>query len=294
MTIAATLQDSQARLCGAAIADARIEAEVLLAHALGVGRETLLARLQEPVAADVATRFEGLVTRRLAHEPTAYIVGHREFYGLKFACSPAALIPRPETELLVEEALRWLRSHGSRPGRIIDVGTGNGAIAVALAVNARKVRVTAVDVSRAALRLARRNAAAHSVAGRIDFVQGDLLSALAEPCELIVANLPYVPTQLYRKLAPELRDHEPEGALHAGRGGTAIIETLLTQAGERLRPGGLLLVEHAWNQGRRLREAARAVFPNAQIETKRDLAGRERVLIVEAGGSKMEGRTSNF
>lgn len=267
---------------------------MLLAHALGVGRETLLARLQEPVAADVATRFEGLVTRRLAHEPTAYIVGHREFYGLKFACSPAALIPRPETELLVEEALRWLRSHGSRPGRIIDVGTGNGAIAVALAVNARKVRVTAVDVSRAALRLARRNAAAHSVAGRIDFVQGDLLSALAEPCELIVANLPYVPTQLYRKLAPELRDHEPEGALHAGRGGTAIIETLLTQAGERLRPGGLLLVEHAWNQGRRLREAARAVFPNAQIETKRDLAGRERVLIVEAGGSKMEGRTSNF
>lgn len=284
MTIAETLRDAKAGLCAAGIDDARIEAEVLLAHALGVGRETLLARLQEPLAADATTRFEAMLNRRLAHEPTAYIIGHREFYGLEFACSPAALIPRPETELLVEEALRWLRSPESRPARIIDVGTGNGAIAVTLAVNALDVRVTALDVSWAALQLARRNAAAHGVAGRIDFVQGDLLSALAEPSELIVANLPYVPTQLYRKLAPELRDHEPEGALHPPQaGGTAIIERLVTQAVERLRPGGLLLVEHAWNQGRRLRETARAAFPNARIETKRDLAGRERVLAVAVG-----------
>ena len=139
----------------------------------------------------------------------------------------------------------------------------------------------ALDVSRPALLLAGQNARRNGVADRVDFVQGSLLSPLRAPADLIVANLPYVPTRLYENLPPEIHDHEPPQALHAGRRGTGPIERLLAQSPALLRPGGLLLAEHAWNQGRRLREAARAAFPDARIETKRDLAGKERVLMIE-------------
>jgi release factor glutamine methyltransferase len=160
----------------------------------------------------------------------------------------------------------------------VDVGTGNGAIAVALAVHRPTARIVAIDSSRQALALARCNAAANGVSRRIDFVQGELLTPLPGRFDLIVANLPYVPTRLYERLPPEIREHEPATALHAGRRGTALLEALLAQA--RLHPGGLLLAEHAWNQGRRLREAARAAFPTAAIETRRDLAARQRMLVV--------------
>lgn len=291
MTIAEALHNAQARLRAAGIEDAALEAEVLLCHALRLCREELFVRLREPLPAKARQTFEALVARRLAHEPTAYIRGRKEFYGLELACTPAALIPRTESELLVEEALGWLRAreHGTRnreqdpsPPRAADVGTGNGAIAVALAAHAPECRVVAIDTSRPALALARRNAEAHGVADRIAFVQGSLLSPLRGGFDLIAANLPYVPTRTYQQLPPEIREHEPELALHAGRRGTALIEALLARAAPHLRPGGLLLAEHAWNQGGRLREAARAAFPEARIETKRDLAGRERVLVVEA------------
>ncbi len=299
MTLAQALHDAQARLRSAGIEDAELEAELLLRHALGLSRERLFARLQEPFAPEDARAYEALLRRRLAHEPAAYIVGHKEFYGLELACTPAALIPRPETELLVERALEWVKGQGSgvkaeeeaRDNEegpapvplVVDVGTGNGAIAIAIAVHAPRVRVVAIDTSRTALALARRNAGAHSVAGPIGFVQGSLLTPFPRKGQIgvIVANLPYVPTGLYRKLSPELREHEPEAALHAGRRGTELIERLLEEAPTLLRPGGLLLAEHAWNQGRRLRKAAQAAFRRARIETKRDLAGRERVLVVE-------------
>ncbi|MCH7511432.1 MAG: peptide chain release factor N(5)-glutamine methyltransferase [Chloroflexi bacterium] len=285
-----TLRDAESRLRDAEIEDARLEAEILLCHALSLTREALFARLREPLPTDVHATFESLLRRRLDHEPTAYIVGHREFYGLSFACAPAALIPRPETELLVEAALSWIdrweqgrvprpTTHDPRP-RIVDVGTGGGAIAVALAVHCPTARIVAIDPSRQALALARCNAAANGVSRRIDFVQGELLTPLPGRFDLIVANLPYVPTRLYEKLPPEIREHEPAAALHAGRRGTALIEALLAQARARLHPGGLLLAEHAWNQGQRLREAARVAFPAAAIETRRDLAGRQRMLVV--------------
>jgi release factor glutamine methyltransferase len=292
MTVARALHDGQARLRAAGIADAELEAELLLRRALALSREELFIRLQEPFAPEEARAYEALLGRRLAHEPSAYIIGHKEFYGLELACTPAALIPRPETELLVERALEWLRAREQRtrnkePGRaasplLVDVGTGNGAIAIAIAVHAPRVRIVGIDPSRAALALARRNAGAHGVAGRIAFVRGSLLAPFPRKgkVDLIVANLPYVPTRLYRKLPPELREHEPQVALHAGRRGTALIERLLGQAPALLRPDGLLLAEHAWNQGRRLRAAAQSAFPRARIETKRDLAGRERVLVV--------------
>ena len=183
----------------------------------------------------------------------------------------------------MEAAIAWLEhtehSPDPRP-RIVDVGTGGGAIAVALAVHCPTARIVAIDPSRQAMALARCNASANGVASRIDFVQGELLTPLPGRFDLIVANLPYVPTRLYAKLPPEIREHEPAVALHAGRRGTALIEALLAQAQARLHPGGLLLAEHAWNQGRRLREAARAAFPSAAIETRRDLAGRQRMLVV--------------
>lgn len=298
-SLARSLAGAEARLGAAGIDGARLEAEVLLGHALATTREQLYARLREAITAEEHAAYERLLLRRLSHQPAAYITGHREFYGLDLACTPAALIPRPETELLVDCALDRLREipdvpyptkeSGTRNGEsgplpspvVVDAGTGGGAIAVAIAVYAPHASVIAIDSSRAALRLAKRNAQAHFVSERIEFVEGDLLGALETPVDLIVANLPYVSTRLYQKLPPEIREHEPEAALHAGRRGAALIERLLAQAPTLLRPGGLLLAEHAWNQGARLRDAARRVFPDARIETKRDLAGRERMLVLQ-------------
>ena len=283
MTLAEVLRDAASRLQAAGIEEARLEAEVLLCHAAGLRREELFARLREALPEHAGCSFHELLERRLAHEPTAYIVGHREFYGLELACTAATLIPRPETELLVETALDWLASRpvtrGPRP-TVADVGAGNGAISVALAVHAPGACIVAIDPSRRALQLARRNARMHGVTSQVAFVQGELLAPARSAFDLIVANLPYVSTRLYEKLPPEIREHEPALALHAGPRGTALIETLLRQSRGMLRLGGLLLAEHAWNQGRRLREAASAAFPAAGIETRRDLAGRERMLVV--------------
>ena len=293
MTLANVLQIASTRLRAAGIDDAQLEAELLLRHALGVSREQLFVRLQEPMPAGIAERYDALLARRLTREPSAYITGHREFYGLDFACSPDALIPRPETELLVETAIDWARRNRSsstldpRPSTLgslpllADIGTGCGAIAVALAVHLPGARIVASDTSLPALRLARRNAEVHAVANRIDFVQASLLSSMRGRFGLIVANLPYIPSRTYSELPPEIREHEPPSALRAGRRGTALIEALLPQAASRLRPGGLLLAEHAWNQGGRLRDAACEAFPMAAISTRRDLAGRERMLVVQ-------------
>jgi release factor glutamine methyltransferase len=262
--------------------DAELEAEILLAHTLDFTREQLLARQHEPPGAERRERFDSLMSRRLAHEPLAYITGHREFYGIDLLCSPAALIPRPETEMLVELALDWVRGQGSGVNEptIIDVGTGSGAIAIAIAVHAPNARVIAIDTSRAALELARENARRHGVDHRISFVQGSLLTPLRVQADIVVANLPYIAEEVYASLPPEIREHEPECALRAGARGTEVIEELIAQAPTLLAPGALLLAEHAWDQGKPLRGVARASFPHARIETARDLAGLERVLSI--------------
>jgi release factor glutamine methyltransferase len=272
------------RLEAAGVDDPRIESEVLLCHALSITREVLYARLREPVAPGDGAAFAALLDRRLRREPSAYITGHREFYGLDFICTPAALIPRPETELLVDEALAWLKEQRTRNRpypTIADVGTGCGAIAVSIAMHAPEVRVIAIDTSRKALNLARRNAEAHGVAGRIAFVRGDLLGPLRAGIDVIVANLPYIASDVYETLQAEIHEHEPREALLGGTKGTEVIERLLAEAPALLRPGGLLVGEHAWDQGESLRTPAGASFPGARIETKRDLAGRERVLAIE-------------
>jgi release factor glutamine methyltransferase len=279
VTLEEALRAAEADLAAAAIEDAWLEAEVLLRHALGVDRAHLLSRLREPLSPAEDAAFRALLKRRLAHEPTAYIVGHREFYGLELKTGPAALIPRPETELLVEEVLNALKGEG--PSLIADIGTGNGAVAVALAVNLPTATVHAIDTSEAALALAQRNAERHGVADRVRFHCGDLLGPLPEPVDAIAANLPYVKSDDWETLPPEIREHEPRLALDGGPTGLREIERLLREAPDHLRPGGLLAVEIAWDQGEAAVAIARECFPRASVSVKRDLAGLDRLLIVQ-------------
>lgn len=251
---------------------------MLLAHSLGIDRAHLLARLREPFEPMPALVFESLVMRRVQREPLAYITGSREFYGIEFACTRAALIPRPETELLVDLALAEIQERGDG-WSVVDVGTGSGAIAVAIATGSVATHVVATDASLEALALARRNAERVGVADRIEFVQGDLLETRGA-FDLIVANLPYVSEGEWQALAPELREWEPRNALVGGERGTEVIERLLEQAVAHLRPGGVLALEIGDTQGIHLAACARSCFPAADIRVRTDLAGLDRMLVV--------------
>ena len=279
MKLAQALHEATEALRAAGIEDARLEAEVLLRHTLHLDRASLYARLQEDLSAAGQASFHSLVARRLAREPTAYIVGQREFYGLDLETTPVALIPRPETELLVEEAI-------ARAGRferplIVDVGTGNSAIAVALAVHLPQAALVAIDLSREALALAVRNARRHGAENRISFLQADLLAPLAQPADIIVANLPYVSSGDWEALLPEIREHEPRAALDGGPDGLREIERLLGQAPSCLRPGGSLLVELGPPQAAPALALARRRFPGAAARILPDAAGLDRLLAVD-------------
>jgi release factor glutamine methyltransferase len=258
--------------------DASLEAQVLLAQALGIDRSRLLASIGDRVPRAAAGAFEAFVSRRVAREPLAYIVGRREFYGIDIMCSPAALIPRPETEMLVGLALEEIERRAP-DARVCDVGTGSGAIAVAIAAHAPHTRVVAIDPSADALQLARENALRHRVAGRIDFVRTDLCAGLGM-FDVVVANLPYVSEDEWRTLEPELRDHEPRSALVGGTTGTEIIERLLRAAPAHLCERGVLAVEIGATQADRVITVARQAFPGARIELMRDFAGLDRMVSI--------------
>jgi release factor glutamine methyltransferase len=296
-TLGAALRAGRERLDAGGIDEAQLESELLLRHALGFSREQLLRRLRDPIDQVVesaragrsthtqpalADAYSALLRRRLAHEPTPYITGRCEFHGLELACSPAALIPRPETELLVDRTLTWVEERQSKERQlhIADVGTGGGAIAVAVAVKTTNCCVVATDASREALNLAQRNVEQYGLTEQVTLVQADLLSCIQRPLDVIVANLPYVPLELRETLAPEIREYEPHSAVFAGKRGTELIERLLLQARNALARGGLLLAEHAWDQAERLRHIACETFPDARVETMRDFSGLERVLVV--------------
>jgi len=278
VTLAEALHAAQSGLRDAGIDDAGLEAEVLLRHVVGLESAQLYARLRDPLDDADLQAFQRLVERRMAHEPTAYIVGHREFYGLDLETTPDALIPRPETELLVDEALRVAPPE---PCIVADVGTGCGAIAVALATGLPQATVYAIDASQRALALAARNVQRLGLADRVRILHGELLDPLPEPVDVIVANLPYVKTSDWEALPPEIREHEPREALDGGADGTALVEKLLRATPSHLRPGGRLLAEIGWDEGERLAAIARACFPAARIAVEKDLAGLDRLLIVE-------------
>ena len=262
----------------------RLEAELLLAHLLDRSRAWLLAHPEARLSPAQQVRYEEMVARRAASEPLPYITGHAPFYGLDFLVSPAVLIPRPETERLVDLALDLTRSlceANSPPSlTIADVGTGSGCLAVVLARRLPQARLYALDLSPEALALARRNALRHGVADRIRFLTSDLLQALPEPVDLIVANPPYVAEDEWDRLPRSVREHEPRLALAGGPDGLAVIRRLLAQAPAHLRPGGWLLMEMGAGQGEAVLTLAQAAFPTAQIALHPDLAGHQRILAV--------------
>ncbi|HET7087912.1 MAG TPA: peptide chain release factor N(5)-glutamine methyltransferase [Anaerolineae bacterium] len=282
-TVSAALQDAARRLDTARIDAPRIVAEALLAHVLSLVRAQLLARPETPLSLDQLSRYQVLVERCTSGEPLAYVIGHREFYALDFVVDPRVLIPRPETELLVEMAIRIA---GARPAAgggeyiIADVGTGSGAIAVTLAVHLPFVRVVATDISPDAIAVASQNARRHGVAERITFKVGNLLESIEPPVDLLAANLPYVRTEEWKHLARPIRDHEPAIALDGGPDGMLVVSRLLHDAPRVMRSGGSILVEIGASQGIAAAELARDSFPDADISVATDHAGLDRLLVV--------------
>lgn len=258
--------------------EAALEAELLMMHALGVDRARLYQRLSEPLEERVEAAFSALLMRRLAREPVAYITGHREFFGLELEVSPVVLIPRPETETLVQAVLDFSRRRAGGL-TIADIGTGSGAIAVALAHELPEARIVATDTSREALEVCGRNAGRHGVAGQIDFRLGDLLEPV-EVVDVVAANLPYVTTAQWQELPPEIRDYEPHSALDGGEDGLDLLRRLITSAPKHLSDGGALFCEIGDWQGDAVHRIAGASFRNARIEVLPDLAARDRVLAV--------------
>jgi release factor glutamine methyltransferase len=277
---AALIQSAEAIHRDTGSDEASLEAEILLCHALGIDRARLYQQLGEPIG-EVSDAFAELLRRRRAREPLAYIVGHREFFGLEFDVSPAALIPRPETEMLVEAVMSFATERfGAQPFHLADIGVGCGTIAVSVARALSNARVIATDVSSEALALAQRNAEKHGVDSRIEFREGDLLEPLTEPADLLAANLPYVTTSDWEALPPEIRDWEPRAALDGGPDGLRVIERFFRSTPDYLMPGGAVLAEIGDAQGSDARRIATETFPEAAIGVERDLAGKDRLLVV--------------
>lgn len=255
-----------------------LDARLLLAHALGRDHAYLVAHDDEALTTAQAAAYAGLLARAAAGEPIPYLLGHAPFFGLDLAVSPAVLIPRPETEQLVEMAIAWGRNRG--PLRAVDVGTGSGCIAVTLARGLPAAAVAAVDVSAAALAVAAANVAQHAP-GRVALARGDLLAAIAPGLDLIAANLPYVARSEWTALPDGVKSYEPALALDGGIDGLDIIRALLPQAAARLRPGGLLLLEIGWQQGPAALALAQAYLPAASVALRPDFAGHDRFVAAQ-------------
>ena len=293
-TVGELLSLGTARVRAAGSESARLDAELLLGWAIGAERTALIARPEAPVGVDSAGAYEGAVVRREAGEPVAYIRGLKEFYGLAFGVDSRALIPRPETELLVAEAERevaWRLTSAPRPAgtprlRIVDVGTGSGAIVIALATLLRRrrmlpeVSILAVDCSAEALNLARENAVAHAVADEVAFGEADLLPAAEPPFDLILANLPYIPTAEIERL-PVAASFEPRLALDGGPDGLVVVRRLLAALPSALAPKGTALLEIGFDQGAAI-EAAVAELPGEwTCRVQPDLSGHPRLASIE-------------
>jgi release factor glutamine methyltransferase len=303
------LKEGMARLRAANVPSHTLAAELLLMHALGRDRGWLYGHPEEPLDTPTTEKYFASIARRAAGEPTQYLTGKQEFWGLEFEVTPAVLIPRPETEHVIEVALERLGARGIKidmktgaptpPLRIADVGTGSGCIAVALAHELPHAEIIATDISPDALEVARRNAARHGVTDRVHFVECDLLAEFApvgdnpgdaaalETAEaqfdLIASNPPYVARDEADTLAHEVRDHEPHTALFGGADGLEIYARLIDQAGSLLRGGGILVLELGYNSAERVRAMFVAERRWVNISVTSDLAGIPRVLAAERG-----------
>jgi release factor glutamine methyltransferase len=261
----------------------RLEAEVLLAHARGCKRIELYTSFDEPAGDELRTAFRELVRRRAEGCPVAYLVGHREFYSLDFRVTPDVLIPRPETETLVVALLDLIkqRSDQGRTLEIADVGSGSGIIGITVARHVPRARVTAIDVSRKALAVARENAERLGVADRVELLESDLFAAVGTErrFDFIASNPPYVATDELAEMAREVREHELEIALAAGPHGTAIIERLIPEAAARLASDGSLLLEISPMLQKRVEDLVGAEKRLQFDRTIKDMAGLARVVV---------------
>ncbi|MBF6611831.1 MAG: peptide chain release factor N(5)-glutamine methyltransferase [Chloroflexi bacterium] len=277
MTIAEALGQGSKRLSFFS-STPRLDAEVLLAHLLQTGRASLLAhatdRLSEPQAVD----FELLVERRTQGEPVAYLTGHKEFYGLDLYITPDVLVPRPETESVVDACLA--ASLDGESSQLADIGTGSGAIVVAVTKNRPLLRAYGVEISPQALEVARKNCELHGVSDRITLYLGHLLQPLPGKVDVIAANLPYVSPG---EASPEVATWEPKVAVFGGgEDGTALIQEFLAAAPDYLLPGGTVVMETAYSQGALVSSLAREAFPNAAVEVRKDLAGLNRIVVIKS------------
>jgi release factor glutamine methyltransferase len=265
------------RTAGVPDAEADLDARLLARHVLGWDAARLLTDGTAAASDGFQAAYDALIARRTAREPMAYILGHQEFWGLPFAVGPSVLIPRPETEVLVEAALEQLPAAAALD--VLDVGTGSGCVAIAIAHDRPHTRVVAVDLSREALAIARANAARHGVGDRMTFACGDLLDvpSLSERTfDVIVSNPPYVADGDRLSLQPEVRDYEPAAALFAGRDGLSIVRRLVAQSVSHLHRGGFLMFEIGMGQNEAVRELISATPGLTMIDMKRDLQGIPR------------------
>ncbi|RCS41403.1 peptide chain release factor N(5)-glutamine methyltransferase [Bremerella cremea] len=266
--------------------EARLESQLLLCHAIGCQKIQLYTRFEETVDDDKRTKFRELVKQRAAGTPVAYLLGTREFYSMEFAVTPDVLIPRPETEHLVIEALDRLKARGSEGTlRLLELGTGSGIIAVTVAKHAKNVTCLATDISAKALQVAQKNAEKHGVSERIEFALGDLFEAVpqGETFDIIVSNPPYVAESERAMMDPQVIAHEPHVALFAAEDGTAILRRILEKGADHLKPGGWLLLEFSPMIATRVAKIAEQLGSYQQISIGKDLARHDRYLVAQKG-----------
>ena len=270
--------------------EGRLEADLLYGEAAGLSRAQVIAAGRESPPPEARSRFDALLRRRMAREPLAYILGRREFHGLTFEVGPGALIPRPETETLVEASLAAIREHPNarRIVRVADAGTGSGAVALAIARHAPSAKVIATDASTEALAWAGRNRARLGLMERVVLLAGDLLEPIGEPLDVVAANLPYIPTEEYERLPAEIRAGEPRLAVDGGEDGLELVRRLVAQLPEHLADGPVaVLLELGGGQSALVAdwvtEALGGPSAEVRVEVHRDLAGNRRVLEVRRG-----------
>ena len=279
-SIRETIRETHQTLETIGIPDARLEAEVMVMTVMRMNRQNIFAEQETQVPANEAQELAEIIAQRLERVPLAYILGYREFYGINVVVTPSVLIPRPETEGMVEHTLFMaLMGMETRELSIADVGTGSGAIAVNLAIHLPAARIYAVDISEPALDVAAWNIRAHSVADRVRLGHGDLLEAVPEPVDVIVANLPYIPTQRIPELQPEVRQ-EPGMALDGGPDGLDLVRRLLLQAPGKLNSPGIILLELDPDQFPAAEAEALQHFPDAEITAEQDLAHQDRIMVI--------------
>ncbi len=265
------------------IPDARLEAEVMVMNVMRMPRQDLFAHQEDEATVQHEQDIGGILERRRTREPMAYILGYREFYGISLLVNADVLIPRPETESMVEHAL-FMSIMGMESSQLViaDVGTGTGAIAINLAIHLPAARIYAVDVTDPVLNVASYNIRSHNVSDRVTLCQGDLLEPVPEPVDLVVANLPYIPTGRIPTLQPEVQ-WEPKAALDGGGDGLDLVRRLLAQAATRLKEQGIILLELDPEQMTAATEIARQHFPDASISVEQDLARQDRILVLTRG-----------